>query len=208
MKGKHSAAAANRRLGATQDHVDRLTEQLVEQKIKARRYEQDALRLPAVERECARLRQQVGEGVSDALLRERARQEKIRAGFIDDLGELYVVFRSILKDIEGHLTTPERVVLDRIFGAGTSWLDEVDRDVRRTKITQRIVNHGIRTMTDDEMAEQGFAHTHGGMHTIVDRSKTVAVQRVEAMQRNRRPQPDVATVRQTQPSGGVSDDPD
>ena len=48
-KGKHAAASATRRLEAAHEHIDRLTEQLAESKIRHRQAEADAARLPAVE---------------------------------------------------------------------------------------------------------------------------------------------------------------
>lgn len=49
------------------EHLDRLTDQLAEAKMRARRFEAAATRLPHVEAEVARLRKQIDEGTSDRL---------------------------------------------------------------------------------------------------------------------------------------------
>lgn len=48
-KGKHAAASANRRLEAAQDHIDRLTDQLTEAKLRARQVERVAAQVPKLQ---------------------------------------------------------------------------------------------------------------------------------------------------------------
>lgn len=54
-KGKQAVAAANRRLEAAQDHIDRLTEQLTEAKLRARQVEAQASQVPALKKRIAKL---------------------------------------------------------------------------------------------------------------------------------------------------------
>jgi hypothetical protein len=82
-RGKHSAQAAIRRAEAAHEHIDRLTEQLVEAKIRARRHEAAAVRLPAVEEELRRVTRQRDEGTSPEVQRlagmlDHARAERDR----------------------------------------------------------------------------------------------------------------------------------
>lgn len=48
-KGKHAASANKRRAEAAHEHIDRLTEQLLDAKARARQFESDHERLPVVE---------------------------------------------------------------------------------------------------------------------------------------------------------------
>lgn len=67
-KGKQAARAANRRLEATQDHVDRLTEQLAEAKMRARDAEARAAESDRLRARVGRLQREVDEGPSEACL--------------------------------------------------------------------------------------------------------------------------------------------
>lgn len=70
-KGKHAAQSAIRRAEAAHEHIDRLTDQLVDAKTRARKYEAAALRVPAMEGELLRLRTHLENMTSDQLERER-----------------------------------------------------------------------------------------------------------------------------------------
>jgi len=78
-RGKHSAQAAIRRAEAAHEHIDRLTEQLVEAKIRARRHEAAAVRLPAVEDELRRVTRQRDEGTSPEVQRLAGMLGHVRA---------------------------------------------------------------------------------------------------------------------------------
>ena len=63
-RGKHSSAAALRRAEAAHEHIDRLTDQLVEAKARAREHEHAANRLPSVEKALAAAVQDRDSGTS------------------------------------------------------------------------------------------------------------------------------------------------
>lgn len=79
-KGKQAALAAQRRLEATQDHVDRLTDQLADAKLRARQFEKDAGKVPALLDEIARLRADVelGSSIEVRRLAQALGEEKIK----------------------------------------------------------------------------------------------------------------------------------
>lgn len=90
-KGKQAALAAQRRYEAAVEHINRLTDELVDAKRRARDFEDAAVRLPSVLEEVARLRRQNAEGSSDALERTQARASEREAellGRLRDLGQL------------------------------------------------------------------------------------------------------------------------
>lgn len=58
MKGKMGVENARRRLETANEHIDRLTDQLAEAKLRARQVEAEARRVPALVREAAALRLQ------------------------------------------------------------------------------------------------------------------------------------------------------
>ena len=64
VKGKHALQSAVRRSEAAHEHIDRLTDQLVEAKTRARQYEAAARRVPAMEAEQRRLRLELEQGTS------------------------------------------------------------------------------------------------------------------------------------------------
>lgn len=74
-KGKHAVTAANRRYEAAVEHIDRITNELVEAKARARRHQRDAERVPGLEAEIARLHALCDANTSDQLERTRAAAE-------------------------------------------------------------------------------------------------------------------------------------
>ena len=94
-KGKQAALAAQRRLEATQDHVDRLTEQLADAKMRARLVEGQAARLPAVEAELQKIRSQLESTTSSELEKCRAELADEREGRRQDVEDL----REIIDDL-------------------------------------------------------------------------------------------------------------
>lgn len=90
-RGKQAAKSARRRLDASHDHIDRLTDQLVEAKTRARQHEAAAVRLPAVEKELARVRQQVEEVTSgrvaqlEAALSEADAERNAALAYVDEV---------------------------------------------------------------------------------------------------------------------------
>lgn len=97
-KGKHGAAAAQRRAEAAHEHIDRLTDQLVEVKTRARRYESDAMRVPALEAEIRRLREQVQDGSSNELERERQARENDRVLMAAKLNAIARLLHESIRD--------------------------------------------------------------------------------------------------------------
>lgn len=66
-RGKHATKSANRRQSAERDHIDRLTDQLAEAKLRARRNEQLAAQVPMLRARIGELTQQIED---DELLAE------------------------------------------------------------------------------------------------------------------------------------------
>lgn len=77
-KGKQAARAANRRLEATQDHVDRLTEQLTEAKIRARDAEARAAESDQLRERVRFLETKLEEGPGEAALDKLRWWEEVR----------------------------------------------------------------------------------------------------------------------------------
>lgn len=75
-RGKHAARAATQRYEAANEHIDRLTGNLVDAKARARDNEAAARRLPQVEAELNRLREQVALESYDAV---RAAEDRLEA---------------------------------------------------------------------------------------------------------------------------------
>lgn len=67
-KGKQASKAANRRLEATRDHVDRLTEQLAEAKIRARDAEKRAAEADLLRQRVRELERRIDDGPTEAIL--------------------------------------------------------------------------------------------------------------------------------------------
>lgn len=75
-KGKHAVTAANRRYEAAVEHIDRITNELVEAKARARRHQRDAERVPGLEAEIERLHALCDANTSDQLERTRKAAEE------------------------------------------------------------------------------------------------------------------------------------
>jgi chromosome segregation ATPase len=67
-RGKHAASSANARLGAAQDHIDRLTDQLADAKLRARQAEAAQRELPVVRAEVSRLKGLIEASTSDRVI--------------------------------------------------------------------------------------------------------------------------------------------
>lgn len=104
MRGKQASSAANRRYEASISHIDRLTSELVEAKVRARQYEKAAVELPGVHQELERLRQQLIDGTSDLVEKERTLHRKQIVEITNDYQELRELFerisRRMPKDVE------------------------------------------------------------------------------------------------------------
>lgn len=143
-RGKQAAKAANRRTEAAHDHIDRLTDQLVEAKARARRFEADASRLPAVEVELARVRRLADEGTSDALVRAQAAVVEARREVEDFRRAVIELFSPILQripsetpvirneDVEQFMELRIEAVLNR---------DDDSRELRRARANHRTAAH-------------------------------------------------------------------
>lgn len=99
-KGKHAAASANRRLEAAQEHIDRLTDQLAEAKLRARMVERQADRVP-------RLEEQVRE------LQRRLDDDDIAREFIDFAWELKESERLLLEYVQAFRDGVLKLLRDR-----------------------------------------------------------------------------------------------
>jgi hypothetical protein len=143
-RGKHAVQASKRRLEATQSHVDHLTDQLVEAKLRARQHEKAAIRLPMIEEELARLRTQLETGTSDKVEAERHkyddREAEIQAGHL----ELAAVLRKRVGEGKGY-TADEYGVLRRVLGPEAFQLLVVGPDPSRNQ--RRIIASGPRVLT-------------------------------------------------------------
>lgn len=71
-RGKHAAHSARQRHEAAMEHLDRLTEQLADAKLRARQYEDAARRLPGLVAEIERLRSDRDAAVSPEVLELRS----------------------------------------------------------------------------------------------------------------------------------------
>lgn len=78
-KGKHAAAAAIRRAEAAHEHIDRLTNQLAEAKMRARAIEAEANRVPSLVAEVARLQGLAEQATSDRLVYEQEQAQRREA---------------------------------------------------------------------------------------------------------------------------------
>lgn len=144
-RGKQSALAAARRADAAHEHIDRLTDQLVEAKARARRHETAAERLPMLETEVARLRRQTAEGSSDALERERDRHAATRAALEDRLLRLGQLLLKMMNRADARMTREEWTELIELTGQPVTVLDPGtfnSRNHRRNTATpERIRKH-------------------------------------------------------------------
>lgn len=140
-KGKHATKSANRRQSAERDHIDRLTDQLVEAKARARRYEADAMRLPSVEAELRKVRAERDAGASPEAERLTAMVQKMqgeRDTAVDD-------YRSLQKKWERFL---ERY-MDTQDGTGTEKMEALapllgeDGDLGFTLLTEIATRRGL-----------------------------------------------------------------
>lgn len=153
-KGKQAARAANRRLEATQDHVDRLTEQLTEAKMRARLVEGQAARLPAVEAELQKVRIQLESTTSSELEKCRAALDDERTGRREDVADLKGIIDDLcdrLDYLHTGLSREQTRLMARITqSAGGS---SGNRDMRRTldRYPERKAKHFERVVTVDKL---------------------------------------------------------
>lgn len=150
-RGKKARSAANHRVEAAYDTIDRLTETLADAKVKARQYEYAAKRLPIVEAELARLRVQVAEGTSDELERVRALGEKREAESAAVLAEARKHFNALLIAAEDPDVPPpaESVgVLDKL-GLLDEWIRGSNREERRWREQGRSAFNGRQRLQDN-----------------------------------------------------------
>jgi hypothetical protein len=94
-RGKQGAQAAQRRAEAAHEVIDRLTDQLVDAKTRARRYEAAAIRLPAVEGELARLKLLLDAETSDRLEAERTERKAEVDGLLRAAVEIALLARRV-----------------------------------------------------------------------------------------------------------------
>lgn len=110
-KGKQAAKAANRRLEATQDHVDRLTEQLADQKMRARDAEARAVEADQLRERIRVLEAQIAEGPTEATLDKLRWWESVRKADIKRRraaqSELFRWFNRDTDDLVGTVTVVE-----------------------------------------------------------------------------------------------------
>lgn len=131
-KGKKAAGAAIRRAEAAHEHIDRLTEQLMDAKSRARQYEAAAIELPAVRAELGRLRSQLAEATSDAVERERERRREDAVRHQGELAQLVVLLMDVMDRGDVHLGYE-----DWDFVSGVVNLAEVDPEVFGNSRTSR-----------------------------------------------------------------------
>lgn len=91
-KGKEALSSARRRLAATEAHLDRLTDQLAEAKLRARLVEQSASRVPDLEHRI----QVLTDETAGPLAEQRDRHEDEMADLMDRFGHLCELFAKFI----------------------------------------------------------------------------------------------------------------
>lgn len=110
-KGKQAAKAANRRLHATQDHVDRLTDQLAEAKIRARTAEAASREADLLRDRVRRLEAEVESGPDEAMRaklgawnkewkEDEARRRRAAKELLDHLTRVHLPLLGRLSELE------------------------------------------------------------------------------------------------------------
>lgn len=169
-KGKHSAEAARRRADAAHEHIDRLTDDLIDAKLRARRYEQAALRVPSLVAEIERLRAQIESSTSDLLISERKIRLAERAQHEDVLARLARVVGGIYeRSPDGVISIHEQTELDACLGG--SWLPTGEsRQSRRHRLSAGQVNAALASLPEGTVRQLGlrraghlFRTTSGGL---------------------------------------------
>ena len=148
-KGKEAAQAANRRYEAAVEHIDRLTDELVQAKARARSVEAVARRTVALEGEVARLQHHIDERTSDLVARLRSDQENARAEHARVLDELAAIIVPLVEHDEITLASLGR--LEVLLPVATS----LNRDDRRRlgQTDRRLAD----VLTTKELREMGLA---------------------------------------------------
>ncbi len=172
-RGKQAAKAANRRLEATQDHVDRLTDQLAEAKLRARQCEKAAGQVPGLLDEIARLRADVQSGSSAEVRRlaDAVRAEKRKR--VEHVDTLMSVIGEITTDLEAVGLRVSHDARDRVasvtgnISTGTASSRATRRAVERLHRSPR--HAPISTSPDSRRkADRQFRENEGAVRALAE----------------------------------------
>lgn len=168
MRGKEGLAAHRARLNAAHEHIDRLTDELVEAKLRARRYEAAALRVPGLDAEVARLRVQTDEGTSDKLERQREAHERRELVLEDRLARLSEVLNDIGERNDNVFSPNNIAELDKCLG--TAWREpaSMPRDFRRARVKSGA--DFVRKASPEQLRDAGV-RKFGHLVRVVDPAK-------------------------------------
>ena len=117
-RGKHAASAANRKYEASIEHLDRVTNELVDAKARARQFEADHRRLPVVEAELTRQRALNEQGTADRVVELEAEIERLHE-LLDDRN-------AYLLSVKRHWERLSDMFIDDLKAKGASGIEAIE----------------------------------------------------------------------------------
>lgn len=177
MKGKEGLQAMRRQYEAAMEHLDRVTSEMADLKVRTKLTEVAAGRVPALEADNERLRRENKEITNHALEHERKAWAKEKADLEDALDRVAEILREALDAEDRFLQDhPETSTffnvsalceLDGLLGSKFTELSTMSRELRRSPLGN--ADDLMRNLKDQDLRELGLAKMGEKRFRIVDR---------------------------------------
>lgn len=157
MRGKQGAESARRKAEMAMEHIDRLTEQLADEKVRRKQVEAAAARVPGLERQNRELLRMVEERTGPDLERERTSRATERARHEDHLNRLAEVIHRLSVKIEESgdvMSVADHETIDNVLGDRYTNLTGMSRSERRSRLLSG--GKSMSRISDQDLKEAGL----------------------------------------------------
>lgn len=171
-KGKEAAAAARRRYEAAIEHLDRVTSEVVELKLRTKACETDAARVPGLLKQIEHMQALIDTGSSDELERLRVVTDKRIAEAEATNDELRAFFARVMKRVAGTdiaCFAEEDVLFMAEHQISDGLVTGANRFRRRAQANRRTAAKEIVRQDNRRRADENLRNAAGGRGVVESR---------------------------------------